>query len=168
MGNFRDVPLIEVSVERRSLPKHCRKNRRPITFTVKRARLEGGRTLIKILKQPKEGKRSQKRGNHSSNYIHHFPNPTPPPPEWTSVNHKSMFKSRYVILKDTYRLDVMHAGDTNLSVSQRTWTLTNHLWHHIVSTNPNPRLNPPNTIAWVHVPSSHSPLHVLTYFYTYR
>ncbi len=34
IGNFRDVPLIEVPVERRSLSKHCRKNRRPITFTV--------------------------------------------------------------------------------------------------------------------------------------
>jgi hypothetical protein len=35
-----------------------------------RARKEGGRTLIKILEQPKEGK-------HSSNYIHHSTNPNP-------------------------------------------------------------------------------------------
>ncbi len=33
-GNCRDVPLIEVSVERGSIIKHCRKKRRPITFKV--------------------------------------------------------------------------------------------------------------------------------------
>ncbi len=34
---------------------------------------------------------------------------TPPTqtPEWTSLIHKSMFRSRYVILKHTYRLDVI-------------------------------------------------------------
>jgi hypothetical protein len=50
IGDFRDVPLIEVSVEARSPIKHCRKKRRSITFTVdaqeKKAK---GRTLIKIL-----------------------------------------------------------------------------------------------------------------------
>jgi hypothetical protein len=51
-GNFGDVPLIQVSVEGGSILKHCRKKRRPIA----RARKEDGRTLIKILKQPKEGK----------------------------------------------------------------------------------------------------------------
>jgi hypothetical protein len=62
IGNFRDVPLIEVSVEGGSTPKHWHKERRPIIFS-QRARKEGGRTLSKILWQPKEGK-------YSSNYIH--------------------------------------------------------------------------------------------------
>jgi hypothetical protein len=34
IGDFRDVPLIEVSVEGFSTIKHCRKKRRPIIFTV--------------------------------------------------------------------------------------------------------------------------------------
>jgi hypothetical protein len=51
--------------------KHCRKKWRPITFTINtQAKKEGGRTLIKILWQHKEGK-------HSSNYIHHSNNPNP-------------------------------------------------------------------------------------------
>ncbi len=33
-GNFRDIPLIEVSVEGISLNKHYRKTKSPITFTV--------------------------------------------------------------------------------------------------------------------------------------
>ncbi len=41
--------------------------------------------------------------------------------------------------------------------------------HHIVTTNSEPPTEPSNhTIAWVHVTSSHSPLHVLTYYKTYR
>ncbi len=54
IGNFCDVPLIEVSVEGVSRTKHCRKKRRPITFTVneqeKKAEVW---TLVKILWQPK-------------------------------------------------------------------------------------------------------------------
>ncbi len=47
---------------------------------------------------------------------------TPPTqtPEWTSSNHKSMFRWRYVILKHTYRLGVKHAGDTNQTISKQT------------------------------------------------
>ncbi len=64
--NFRDVPLIEVSVKNWSPFKHCRKKRRPLIFS-QRARKVGGRALITILQQPKEGE-------HSSNYIHHTTN----------------------------------------------------------------------------------------------
>ena len=79
------------TVARKEGPLHSEKS------TIK----EGRRTLIKILWQLKEGQ-------HSLNYIHHSTNPNP---EWTSLNHNSMFRSRYVILKHTYRLDVMHAGE---------------------------------------------------------
>jgi hypothetical protein len=43
IGNFRDVPLIEVSVEGGSITKHCRKTRRPITFTVNAQEKKGAR-----------------------------------------------------------------------------------------------------------------------------
>ncbi len=48
IGNFRDVPLIEVSVEGGSICKHCCKKRRPITITVNAQEKKAqGRTLIK-------------------------------------------------------------------------------------------------------------------------
>ncbi len=71
-----------------------------------------------ILKQTKEGK-------HSSNYTY-FALPTQTT-EWTSLHHKSMFRSRYVILKHTYRLDVMHAGGTNQTTSTQTLLTPNAL-----------------------------------------
>ncbi len=67
-GNFRDIPLIDVSVEGRSRIKHCRKKKRPITFTVNAQEKKAeGRTLTKILWQPNEGK-------PLSNYIHYATN----------------------------------------------------------------------------------------------
>jgi hypothetical protein len=59
--------------------KHCHKKRRSITFTANAQEKKAqGRTLIRILWQPKEDK-------HSSKYIHHSTNPDTP--EWTSLNH---------------------------------------------------------------------------------
>ncbi len=83
-----------------------------------RARKEGGRTLIKILLQPKEG-------TLSSNYITSLHQPKPPsePPCIT----RAVFRSRHVILKDTYRLEVMHASDTNQATSIQTLLSPNAL-----------------------------------------
>ncbi len=39
-SHFRDIPLIEGAVEGGSKAEHCRKKRKPITFTAKRARKE--------------------------------------------------------------------------------------------------------------------------------
>ncbi len=41
--------------------------------------------------------------------------------------YKSMFRSRYVILSHTYRLDVMYAGDTNQTTSTQTLLSPNAL-----------------------------------------
>ncbi len=70
-GNFRDVPLIEVSIEDGSAIKHCRKRRKTITFAVNAQEKKAKeRTLIKLLKQPNKGK-------DSSNYTHRATNPYP-------------------------------------------------------------------------------------------
>ncbi len=87
-----------------------------------RAIKEKATTQIKILWQPKEGK-------HSSYDIHHSTNPKPL--EWASLNHESMFRSCYIILKHTYRLNVvhavMHAGDTYQTTSTQTLLSPNAL-----------------------------------------
>ncbi len=71
MVNIRDIPLVDISVEGGSGKKHCRKKRRPITFTVNtQEKKTEERILIKILKQPIKGK-------HSSNYIHSATNTNP-------------------------------------------------------------------------------------------
>jgi hypothetical protein len=44
-GNFRDVPLLQVSVKGTSRIKHCRKKKKTDYNTSQRARKEGGRTL---------------------------------------------------------------------------------------------------------------------------
>jgi hypothetical protein len=111
--NFRDVPLVDVSVEGGSRFKHFCKKRRPITFTVNAQEKKAEeRTLIKILWQPKEGKQS-------SNYIHHAINPKTPrsEPPWIT---RACSGWRYVILKHTYRLHVTHAGDTDQTISTQT------------------------------------------------
>jgi hypothetical protein len=116
-SNSRDVPLIDVSVEGGSIHEHCRKTKKADYIHSQRARIKDSWTLIRILRQRKEGK-------HSSNYIHHSTNPNP---ERTSLNHNSMLRSRYVILKHTYRLDVMHADDTNQITSTQTFLSPNAL-----------------------------------------
>ena len=49
------------------------------------------------------------------------------PSEWTSFHHKTVFTSRDVILKHTYRLDAAHAGHTNQTTSTQTLPSPNAL-----------------------------------------
>ena len=50
------------------------------------------------------------------------PTQTPIKPQWSSPTQTPIKPqwSRYAILKHTYRLDVMHAGDTNKATSTET------------------------------------------------
>ena len=129
-GYFRDIPLIEVSVEGGSLIKHCRKKRRPITFTVNAQENEGGR------KNPDQNTptahRRQTTFFYIYTYITHSTNPNPPS-ETPSITRAYICSGHVTSSANihTYRLDVMHAGDTNPttstqnpSVSQRTRTCT--------------------------------------------
>jgi hypothetical protein len=94
--------------------------------TRKKTKAEG-RTLTKIFQQPKEGKQ------HSSKYIHTSLH-QPKPPRVNLLESQEHICSGHVTSSSnihTYRLDVMHAGDTNPttstqnpSVSQRTRTCT--------------------------------------------
>ncbi len=135
IGNFRDIPLIHVSVEGGSRMKHCRKKRRPITFTVNAEEKEGGRTLIKILWQPEVGKRS-------AYFIHHSTNPNP----------------RVNLLESTWcNACWWHASDnfhSNPSFFQRNRTFTNH--HHPTCIHPPPTNHRAHSISRI---LQHQPLH---------
>ncbi len=151
IGNFRDVPLIEVSVEIGSIIKHCRKKRRPIIFTVNAQEKKAeGRTLIKILWQPKEGKTFFKL--HTSR---HQPT-TPSEPPWIT-----RACSRHVTASSnirTYRLDVMHAGDTNQTTSTQTLLSPNALALAPTTTTKltfiSPANEPPNLYTQNHATSN--------------
>jgi hypothetical protein len=77
-------------------------------------------------------KRRRKEEPWSKSNIRHQPKPPSEPP-WIT-HHKSMFRSRYGILK--HRLDVMHAGDTRIRKLSLVLTLSCMLLHHLLATNP--------------------------------
>jgi hypothetical protein len=58
-------------------------------------------------------------------------------------------------------------GGSTLNLPHSSTPPLYHLYITSSPPTPNHRRNPPITIAWVHVTSSHSPLYVLTYFETY-
>ena len=139
-GNFRDIPLIEVSIEDGSPVKHCRKERRPIIFTVNAQENKAEEPRCQYCDSPMKAN------------ILQFTYITPPSQtlEGTSLNHKSMFRSRYVILKHTYRLDVMHAGDTNQTTSTQTLLFPNALTLTLA-------LAPTTTQVPIHPPPTNHP-----------
>jgi hypothetical protein len=64
--------------------------------------------------------RSKKNHDQSTVTTQRKRSPPTQTPEWNSFNHKNMFRSRYVILKHTNRLDVMNADGTHQTTSTQT------------------------------------------------
>jgi hypothetical protein len=134
IDNFRNVPLIEVSVEDGSTMKHCRKKKKASYIHSQRARKEGGRTLIIILWQPKRRQTFFK--SHASLHQHQ-------PPEWTSLNHvtsssnirmqqttinltrkfRKIMKSHKKISRNLLRLKQHDISYGNLVTGPKAWNL---------------------------------------------
>ncbi len=114
IANFRDVPLIEVSVEFSSLTKHCRKKRRQSSFTVN-TRREARRTLIKFCgSKRRQTSCKQLLFSPSSQYLPSHPHEclcitsSPPQPKLPTKpsNHNSM-SSRHVKSFSNIRIDLL-------------------------------------------------------------
>jgi hypothetical protein len=84
-GDCGNVPLIEVSVEGGSRTKHCRKKRRPITFTVNAQE-----------KKAEESCDSPKKANIFIH--HHHPNPRLKPPITIVCVHVTSSQSPLYVL----------------------------------------------------------------------
>ncbi len=69
-GNFRNIPLIEVSVEDWSIVKHCDEKRRPITFTVNAQEKKADYKNIHNLITPQKTRMSSgKMQQNATNFI---------------------------------------------------------------------------------------------------
>ncbi len=108
-GNFRDIPLIEVSVEGFSIFKHCRKKRRPITCTVDAQEQKGGKKNSLI-------KQAQRRQNIQ------IPRSELPCLTRACLSHVTSSSNIR-----TSRLDVMHASDTHQTAFTQTLLSPNAL-----------------------------------------
>ncbi len=104
IGNFRNIPLFDISVEGGNLIKHCRKTK---------GRLHSQSTRKKKGRRKNPDQNSVTAKPRKTFFKLHASRHQPkPPPQWTFLNHKS-------------KSDIFH---TNPYVSQRTRTCTNH--HH--------------------------------------
>ncbi len=145
-GNFRDVPLIEISVERGSGIKHCCKWRRTITFTVNAQEKKAvERTLIKILKQPIKDYLEANMFGIFHKEISQRSKITP-----LITNHRLCYKRPWEYTQSPAFFNTTSLPSLHYIINPTSLPSL----HYIINTKPNPRL-PPITIAWAHVTSRH-------------